>query len=108
MTQQHIKLGSQSDGRDGDTNRAAWEKKEAYFNELYGGALSISPFKNVLINGNFDIWQRGQSLGPSIGPRYLADRWLTWAWKRRPLPQAAKHLHLANPQCPMGPGRSTA
>ncbi len=79
MTQQHIKLGSQADGRDGDTNRAAWEKAEANFSELYGGALNISAFKNLLINGNFDFWQRGQSLGPSTGQRYLADRWMTIA-----------------------------
>lgn len=77
MTQQHIKLGTQSDGRDGDTNRAAWEKAEANFTELYGGALGVSAFKNLLINGDFDFWQRGQSLGPSNGLRYLADRWMT-------------------------------
>lgn len=29
-------------------------------------------FRNKLINGNFDFWQRGTSLS---GPGYLADRW---------------------------------
>lgn len=31
--------------------------------------------KNAFINGNFDLWQRGTSLGSGTGSRYLADRW---------------------------------
>jgi len=30
---------------------------------------------NLLINGNFDIWQRGTSLGAAEGLRFLADRY---------------------------------
>lgn len=57
MAQQHINLGTQSDGKDGDTNRMAWEKTEHNFNDLYGGALSVQSMKNRVINGKLDIWQ---------------------------------------------------
>jgi hypothetical protein len=41
-----------------------------------GGA--VAPFvagKNRLINGNFDIWQRGTSFTSVLDGTYLADRW---------------------------------
>ena len=38
-----------------------------------GTALS---FRNKIINGNFDIWQRGTSLASGTGERFLADRFL--------------------------------
>ena len=34
-------------------------------------------FRNKIINGNFDIWQRGTSLTSGTGDRFLADRFLT-------------------------------
>lgn len=48
-----------------------------------GSSISLTPtvtgFKNKLINGNFDIWQRGTTFSyrnPSSEPnRYNADRW---------------------------------
>lgn len=39
----------------------------------------LGMFKNKLINGNFDIWQRGTSLSAAASGRYLADRWTTFA-----------------------------
>lgn len=32
-------------------------------------------FRNKIINGNFDFWQRGTSLTAASGARYLSDRW---------------------------------
>ena len=34
--------------------------------------------KNLLINGDFRIWQRGTSRSSNSGSLYLADRWKTW------------------------------
>ena len=41
----------------------------------------ISDDRNVIINGNFDLWQRGTNFagswqGPNSNGRYCADRWL--------------------------------
>jgi hypothetical protein len=37
---------------------------------------SVTQLKNVLLNGNFDLWQRGTTSGAvAVGAAYLADRW---------------------------------
>lgn len=82
MAQQHISIGTPPSGLDGDTGRVAFEKTEANFTELYGridsleSVVSLMAGKNALINGNFDIWQRGTLYGPATGNYFLADRWL--------------------------------
>lgn len=37
------------------------------------------PFRNKVINGNFDIFQRGSSLASGTGERYLADRFFVYS-----------------------------
>lgn len=39
------------------------------------GTSAITTGRNHIINGNFDIWQAGTSLGSGTGGRYLADQW---------------------------------
>lgn len=52
----------------------------AYFLDSSGNENPVAgaSFKNKLINGNFDLWQRGSSFSPIDANRYSADRWDSW------------------------------
>jgi len=73
MAQQHINLGTAPAGSDGDTNRTAWTKTEANFNELYGRGLPVG--RNLLINPQGRINQRVFAGGALAAGVYGYDRW---------------------------------
>ena len=63
--------------------------------------------RNRIINGNFDIWQRGTSFGPTSTSQYTADRWYlgsssetctvtqeSFTAGQTDVPQAQKYLRL--------------
>jgi len=84
MAKQIINLGTPPEGEDGDTNYVAWQKANGNFTELYDSVSDLSAsvsgqasFKNKLINGNFNVWQRGTSFAAATGTRYTADRWVS-------------------------------
>lgn len=74
-----INYGTAPKGDDGDTQRTANQKLEAGINDLYALNRSSGGLKNKVINGNFDIWQRGTSYNHTSSasiPGYVAaDRW---------------------------------
>lgn len=42
---------------------------------LYGTGASAGSLRNLLVNGSFDLWQRGATHSISNVSRYTADRW---------------------------------
>ena len=42
-----------------------------------GAGVEAGSFKNKIINGDFDLWQRGTSASPSVHTDFLADRYTT-------------------------------
>lgn len=44
-----------------------------------GGAVSLGGYRNRLINGNFDVWQRGTNFSFNNQGGYSADRWVSFA-----------------------------
>jgi hypothetical protein len=53
----------------------AWTPNQTVLNAVG----QMAPYRNKLINGNFDIWQRGTSLSAGTGAPLLADRWIDGA-----------------------------
>lgn len=54
----------------------ATERGQALAN---AGAGVLAGYRNKVINGNFDIWQRGTMLAAGAGVRFLADRWYAYS-----------------------------
>ena len=49
---------------------------------IFTQGQNVSPFsgfKNYIINGNFDVWQRGTSFTGLINASYSADRWVVYS-----------------------------
>jgi hypothetical protein len=46
-----------------------------YLNEYLDANLLRNAFKNKIINGDFDFWQRGSVFNPSVAAQYGPDRW---------------------------------
>ncbi|WMJ71317.1 hypothetical protein [Stenotrophomonas sp. 24(2023)] len=87
MTRKIIDLDTvQPNGKRGETQRPAFTKVNDNFAELYAGLEAAQSAllhldgrvtgRNRLINGGFQVWQRGTTLPAASGPRYGADRWL--------------------------------
>lgn len=57
---------------------AATQREFQNVYQQIGSISTESSNPNILINGGFEIWQRGLSTGPWTGQGYTADRW-SWA-----------------------------
>ena len=71
-----------ADSADASGGAAEFRALKAYLQTLLNSGSGIpvtgyawQGFRNKLINGNFDVWQRGTSLAAGTGRRFIADRW---------------------------------
>jgi hypothetical protein len=78
MAQQHINTGTPPSGTDGDTNRTAWGKAEANFNELYTNVTALLadmaglvPGSSGVISGLQLVWLSGNSYRLESGYAYI-------------------------------------
>jgi hypothetical protein len=77
MSQQNINLGTLLDGSDGDTRRVAMQKIQANTTELYGLAGGAQSRRNLLLNGDGRVNQRGFAGGILAANTYGYDMWRT-------------------------------
>lgn len=57
-------------------------------------------FRNKIINGNFDIWQRGISITPALGTVFSADRWYVYSTGAAPASIGRGGGHAASTDFP--------
>lgn len=70
-----VGVGSAANDGTGDPLRTAFQTVNAALNAANAGQMQ--GFKNRIINGSFDVWQRGTSFSGNTGQRYVADRFYT-------------------------------
>lgn len=57
------------------TGAPSWDAQYNLTNVASINAGPLAGFRNAIINGNFDIWQRGTSFASPASASYVADRW---------------------------------
>lgn len=70
-----VGVGSAANDGTGDPLRTAFQTVNTAITAANSG--QFQGFKNRIINGGFDIWQRGTSFSGNTGQRFVADRFYT-------------------------------
>jgi hypothetical protein len=72
--------------------------------ELDSNGVTAASTGNVIINGAFDIWQRGTSGFSFIGGVYCADRWRLTSTTATPAGTASQQAFASGESTPLGAG----